>query len=207
MFKSLCGFVGLSRKIFNVLTIFLSFWVINSSSAFAQQDSFSKRFESRELGLMLQVYPAGVIPTLNYELISEKKLSYIFRVGGNFANRKNFSTYNNYEKGKGFGVSLGCRKYFSLKKGNLMAGVNTDVWNMWIDWENDIGNPNQSEGKSYTLVVQPWLEVGYSLKIGPSPFKLVISTGFGREINVITKGRDVGQGWMNSGVLYLQYIL
>ena len=78
---------------------------------------------------------------------------------------------------------------------------------MWIDWENDLDKINYTAGRSYTLVIQPWLEIGYFLKLGDSPIQIGLATGFGREINIITKGEDVGQGWMNSASLSFQYSL
>lgn len=160
-----------------------------------------------DLGLSVQFYPAGIISTANAELFLKEKTSVIFRLGSNFANRKDFSPYNDNEKGNGFGGTIGYRKHFNLRKGNIIVGFNTDIWNMWIDWKNDIGEINQTQGTSYTLVLQPWVEGGYFFSIKQSPLQLGISTGFGREINVDTNGKNVGQGWMNSVLLHFQYAI
>ncbi len=84
-------------------------------------------------------------------------------------------------------------------------GSNLDVWNMWIDWKNNIGQPNQTQGRTYTLVLQPWLEAGYFIPVNKSPIEIGITTGFGREINVITNGKPVGQGWIGSVSLVVQF--
>ncbi len=173
----------------------------------AQSDLKTKEASETILGLSEQVYPAGLITTLNTEVFVRENSSLIFRVGGNFANRKDFSPYNDNEKGSGFGGSLGYRKYFHRQKGSFLAGINTDVWNMWIDWQNNPGTPDQTQGQTNTLVLQPWLEGGYLKKIKNSPFQIGMTAGLGREINVITNGKEVGQGWMFSALFHFRYLL
>lgn len=189
-------------------TIFISILLISfqsvSYSQTVQKENSTKR---TDLGLSVQLYPAGIIATVNAEIFLKEKSSLLFRIGGNIADRKDFSPYNDNEKGNGYGGTIGYRKHFNLKRGNIIVGLNTDVWNMWIDWKNDIGKINQTQGTTYTLVLQPWLEAGYFLGIGKSPFQLGLSTGFGREINIVTNGKDVGQGWMNSVLLSFQYAI
>lgn len=181
--------------------LFLVFNYLFISKTIAQTESTKQTF----IGASAQAYPAGIIATVNTEIFYNKHTSIYLRVGGNFADRKDFSPNNDNEKGYGFGGSLGYRKHIILNRGNIILGANMDVWNMWIDWKNHIGEPNQTQGTTYTLVVQPWLEAGYFISIQKSPIQLGISTGFGREINVITNGKDVGQGWMNSIVLNVQF--
>ncbi len=157
------------------------------------------------LGLTFQWYPAGIIATANAEVYSGHKSSILFRIGGNFANRKDFSHWNDNEKGNGFGVTVGFRKHFIIGKGELITGLNADVWNMWINWKNNTGELNQTRGVTYTLVLQPLIEAGYFRSILQTPLKAGIGGGFGREINVFTKGKAVGQGWMGSILLSIQY--
>jgi hypothetical protein len=150
------------------------------------------------IGGSVQVYPAGVILNLvGMKNLSDRK-AILLRLGINLANRKDFSEYNDKETGGGFGASIGYRYFFPIKTGNFFAGLNTDIWNMWINWENEVVPPNKANGQSYTLVVQPWIEAGYEYPFKKNNFYIGLSTGFGREINVITSGKDVGQGWMNS---------
>ena len=181
--------------------LILIFNLIFISKAFAQTDSTKKTV----VGLSTQIYPAGLIATIHTELFYNKNTSLFFRAGGNFADRKDFSPFNDNEKGNGFGGSAGYRKYINLKKGNILLGSNLDVWNMWIDWKNNIGQPNQTQGRTYTLVLQPWLEAGYFISVNKSPIEIGITTGFGREINVITNGKPVGQGWIGSVSLVVQF--
>ena len=181
--------------------LILIFNLIFISKIIAQTDSTKQTF----IGASAQVYPAGIIATVHTEIFYNKHTSLYFRAGGNFADRKDYSPYNDNEKGSGFGISAAYRKYINLKKGSILLGGNLDVWNMWIDWKNDIGEPNQTQGTTYTLVLQPWLEAGYFIPIKKSAMQLGITTGFGREINVITNGKPVGQGWISSVALYFQY--
>ena len=193
----------MQNKFMSIVFLLLLF----SFQSISQTDKKEDSNRRTVLGLSVQLYPAGIITTANAEIVFKEKSSLLFRLGANFANRKDFSQYNDNEKGNGFGGTIGYRKHFNLKRGNIIVGLNTDVWNMWIDWKNNIGEINQTQGTTYTLVLQPWAEAGYFFSIKQSPVQLGISTGFGREINVVTNGKDVGQGWMNSVLLHYQYAI
>lgn len=156
-----------------------------------------------DLGLSVQLYPAGIIPTINLERYITENESLLFRLGANIVDRQDFSDENDQEEGGGFGGSFGYRKHFPLNKGKIVAGAHLDVWNLWIDWEDNLGTPNESSGTTYTLTLQPWLEAGYFFNIKNSASQLGITAGFGREINAITNGADVAQDWIGS--LSLQY--
>jgi len=175
------------------------------SSAHAQEELNETSYHRHTLGISFQLYPAGVITTITTEYIQINNSSLLLRIGGNFADRKDYSDYNDNETGAGFGGTIGYRRYFHMGNGKIIAGLNTDIWNMWINWKNDIGEANETSGQTYTLVLQPWLESGYFLQLNNSPIQLGITLGFGREINIITDGKDVGQGWMLSLLFYGQY--
>ncbi len=149
------------------------------------------------LGISVQGYPAGVIPTVNLERYHSETSSFLFRVGGNFVDRQDFSDENDEETGAGFGASVGYRKHFPVGNGKIVAGFHTDFWNLWIDWENDVGTAAETSGTTYTFVVQPWLEAGYFFNF-KNASELGITVGFGREINAITSGNDVEQGFIGS---------
>ena len=151
-----------------------------------------------EIGIQVQVYPAGIIPTLNAVLPQSKSLSWNFRLGLNITDRKDFSPVNDHEEGKGYGGSIGLQKHFVLGKGEIRTGLSCDVWNMKIDWENNKDTPLITSGKSTTLVVQPWIHGGYFVRPNKSKLSLGAGFGLGREINVKTSGREVAQGWMGS---------
>lgn len=173
----------------------------------AQQSLSEKQGTNTKLGISGQLYPAGIILTLNAEFQKDAKSSLVIRGGGNFADRKDFSPYNENEKGNGIGGSIGYHRYYALWKGNFVAGINSDIWNMWIYWKNKIGKPDQFQGRTYTLVLQPWIEAGYYHPIKSTPLQVGVMLAFGREINVITDGKGVGQGWMRSMLISFQYSL
>lgn len=184
-----------------ILLLPMIFYFSSSYSQTATKEPISKRMD---LGVSVQLYPAGVIPTLNLEHYLTERSSLVYRLGANIVDRQDFSDENDEEKGEGFGGSFGYRKHFPLKKGKIIAGLNMDIWNLWIDWKNDQNSLNMTSGTTYTLVVQPWLEGGYFFNLKNSSSQIGITTGFGREINVISDGKDVEQGWIAS--VSVQYL-
>lgn len=177
------------------------------SNSYSQNVTDEDSINKTNFGLSAQFYPAGIIATLNAEHYIEENSSLIFRLGGNFVDRKDFSDENDNEKGSGFGGSFGYRKHFPLKKGRIVLGLNIDAWNLWINWKNNIGEVNAASGTTYTLVLQPWLESGYFFNLKNSSSKIGITAGFGREINAITNGKDVEQDWIASLLLQYQFSL
>ncbi len=190
----------MERKLF-ILFLLLVFQFSGTYSQTAVKETNNKRMD---LGVSVQLYPAGIIPTLNLERYLTERSSLVYRLGANIVDRQDFSDENDEEKGEGFGGSFGYRKHFPLKKGKVIAGINMDIWNLWIDWENDPNSLNMTSGTTYTLVLQPWLEAGYFFDLKNSSSQIGISAGFGREINVITDGKDVEQGWIAS--VSVQYL-
>lgn len=179
--------------LFTVLTTFT--WM------HSQQNDSSKT----ELGVSAQFYPAGFIPTINLEHHLNQKSSLLFRLGANITDRQDFSDENVTEEGSGFGGSAGFRKRYPWGKGDFVAGFNTDVWSLNIDW-TDIGPTDAPiSGSTYILVVQPWLEAGYFLPIKNSKSQIGLTLGFGREINVITSDEEVAQGFIGSILLQYQF--
>jgi len=166
---------------------------------FSQRNDVSKTL----LGVSAQFYPAGFIPTLNLEHNISNDLSVLFRVGANFTDRKDFSDQNITEEGSGFGGSVGLRKHYTWGKGEAIIGFNADIWSMNIDWTDIAPNIGSTAGSTYILVLQPWLEAGYFIPIKNSNSRIGLTLGFGREINVVTSGEEVAQGFIGS--LSLQY--
>ncbi|WP_435624893.1 hypothetical protein [Flagellimonas sp.] len=162
--------------------------------------------EGTYLGVSVQAYPAGIIPTVNLETYLNEKSSLLFRLGGNFTDRQDFSDENLTEEGEGFGGSIGFRKHFPLKTGKIVAGLITDLWSLEIDWTDDIG-PNGSilSGTTDILVLQPYLEGGYFLPIKNSSSQIGLTLGFGREINIVTDGDEVAQGFIASIALQFMF--
>ncbi len=164
---------------------------------FAQNDSDNRT----DLGLSIQVYPAGLIPTLNLEKYLNENTSLLFRAGLNIVDRQDFSDFNDTEEGTGYGGTVGYRKHYPAGKGKFIAGLNLDVWSLSIDWTDTVGGDAFISGSTYTLVVQPWLEGGYFLPINNTKSQIGLTLGFGREINVIVNGDEVEQGFIASASL------
>ncbi len=174
--------------------------ILLSLVSLTAQDNPDKR---TDLGLSVQVYPAGVIPTVNVEHYFNEKSSLLIRAGLNIVDRQDFSDFNETEEGTGYGGSIGYRKHFPSGKGKFIAGLNLDVWSLTIDW-TDVGPADDLiSGSTYTLVIQPWLEGGYFLPIKNTKSQIGLTLGFGREINAITSGDEVEQGFIAS--ILLQY--
>jgi hypothetical protein len=173
---------------------------------------FSQTAENRankkiEIGTELQLYPVGFMPMITSNIFIKEDWALRFRIGGNFANRQDFSGYNDDEVAKGFGGSVGVVKYFpSWWKGKIFVGVTLDTWNMWTEWQDGTKTPNPTSGTTYNLVLQPWANVGYQYNIS-SKWNAGISAGFGREINVITRGEKVGEGWMGIATFSVNYVV
>ena len=190
----------------NRLTIILLLSIIYIPQAYSQTQEPATEHKTTAFGISAQFYPAGIIATINVDKFISEKSSLLFRAGVNLIERQDFSEVNDHEAGFGLGASFGYRKHFPLKKGHILAAFNTDVWNEWIDWENDISPIDETSGSTYTLVLQPWLETGYFTGVNKSSLQYGLTAGFGREINVITDGREVAQGWILSLLLHFQYI-
>jgi len=191
-------------KIARITKIIIGFIFYTSVSS-AQNLANDNRVKRMDIGISVQVYPAGVIPTINLERYISENSSFLFRLGGNFTDRQDFSDENDHEQGSGFGGSFGYRLHFPSVKGKMVAGIHLDAWNLWIDWED--ANASPISGTTYTLVLQPWLETGYFFPIKNSSSQIGITAGFGREINALTNGSKVAQDWIASLSLQYQFTL
>lgn len=190
----------------NHVKFIIAVFFINSLNTFAQSEE-NTGTKKIEIGAELQVYPVGYIPMVTTTVLFKESWALRFRLGGNFANRQDFSGYNDDEVASGFGGSIGVMKYFQpWDKGKPFVGLSIDTWNIWTDWRDDIETSNPTSGTTYNLVLQPWATVGYQYPIS-SKWNVAASVGFGREINVITRGEKVGEGWMGLATLAINYVV
>jgi len=177
-----------------------------SSIQLFSQDEENNHKRKMELGTELQLYPAGYMTMITSNIFIREDWTLRFRLGGNFANREDFSGFNDNEVAKGFGGSFGLVKYVPYWKGNFIFGASFDTWNMWTKWKDGINTTNPTSGTTYNLVIQPWVNAGYLYNLS-NKLNTGISLGFGREINVITRGEKVGEGWMGIATFSLNYVL
>lgn len=166
-------------------------------SAVAGQDKKNNKFLKKlHLGIEVQWYPAGWLigPAVMYSYSS--KHIFFTKLGVNIADRHNWSGINDNEEGIGYGISLGYRYLFSTKPGTFFIGTRGELYNTIIDWKNDIGLISQTNGSTRIIIYQPSIEIGYLIKTSNKKWSAVVSAGVGAEINIVTKGKPVGQGGM-----------
>lgn len=154
-----------------------------------------------EIGTELEVYPTGFMPTITSNIFIKQDWALRLRLGANLADRKDYSGLNDNETAKGFGGSIGIVKYFPIWKGNIIAGFTTDLWRMKTEWID-----NNQKGTTTNLVIQPWINSGYLYNV-TNKMNAGISIGFGKEINTMNKGEEVGQGWMGIATFSVNYSL
>ena len=177
--------------------IILFFLLLSSLNIKAQNIKTDSVLFHEEAGIEFQWYPAGIMPMLSYNYFINQKNAITSRFGINIANRHDWSGLNDFEKGSGFGGSVGYRHYFDPLKCGWVIGAKTDLWGMKIDWKNktsDTGWP--VNGTSKTLVLQPSVEAGYLWNPGSYKWSIGAIGGAGQEINIKTTGKEVGQGGM-----------
>ncbi|MEQ9308212.1 MAG: hypothetical protein RLN90_02085 [Balneolaceae bacterium] len=153
------------------------------------------------IGIESHIYPAGVIPSIRYDLGITENLTFNSRIGYKFTNRSDWGKRDN-EEGRGFGFGLGFEQTNFLAE-NLSLNFRTDLWFMNIDWyeerifdcpENANCAPYLSgTGSTDVLVLQPSLGFAYQFPVSKQ-FFFKPSLSFGYEINVHTEGEEVGGG-------------
>jgi len=174
------------RKVYLLLFLFY----LNQTEA--QQSSLPNPPWYQTTGIEFQAYPAGQIYGIRIEQTYKWFHNFNLRIGYNRAFRKNFSGLNDNEQGGGLGISPGYR--YNFLKGSfwkLYAGVRCDLWWLNIHWKDKNHIPR--EGTSSITVLQPTAQIEYEVKSN-SHWSITLSLAFGREINIITKGKPVGQG-------------
>jgi hypothetical protein len=177
----------------------IAFIILTTSSCIntkAQQKTMTSAVSKFQVGAEVQWYPAGWLigPVANYFISPKHILN--FRAAINIADRHNWSGLNDDERGTGYGGSVGYRYLFTPAKNSFLIGARVDLFNTKIKWKNNIGTAQQTSGTTTTLVLQPSVELGYRIKLKNQKWNILFAGGIGEEINVRTKGRDVGQGGM-----------
>jgi len=185
-----------------IITLLLTLSIPPGAKSQAKQSAHNKI----ELGFELQRYPVGYMPMLTSNVFLNETWALRVRVGGNFADREDFSDFNDDETAQGFGGSAGVVRYIPYGKGNFTLGASIDTWNMWTDWKDGLDTSNPTSGQTYNLVLQPWINGGYLFDLS-NTWNVGASLGVGREINVITRGENVGEGWMGILTLSANYQL
>ena len=142
-------------------------------------------------GIELQGYPTGFISTLVlYKEFNNKNFVHA-RIGYNLIRHGDAGVHQD-ERGDGWGGSLGFDRSLKVRNTNVLLGARCDIWYNILDWKNNIGQPTQFTGTTKVTVVQPTVRLSYPIKIGVN--YIVPALAFGSEVNVKTRGDEVGQG-------------
>lgn len=149
-------------------------------------------FCQTEIGLEFQVYPTGLLSGihLEYEIGTHSGLQ--GRIGYNLVRHRDLGVQED-ERGGGFGGTLGYRYYSKVDRKGLMLGVRCDLWWNELDWRNNIGLLNETNGTTRVTVLQPTAELGYVL-LSKNELLILPTIALGAEINIKTEGAEVGQG-------------
>ena len=145
-----------------------------------------------DLSFAFQAYPTGLISGLQIEKGFQDKNAIHFRFGYQFIRHGDLGVQED-ERGDGFGGSLGYKRYFKDDFQGLFLAARSDLWWNTLDWTNDIDQPNATHGTSKIVVLQPTLQTGYLIPFGKD-FFFTPTLSFGYEVNIQTKGADVGEG-------------
>ena len=168
-----------------IISIF-SFLLLTGSSI--AQTEENKYFE---LGLEAQQYPTGFLFGLRSEIGLKSHNVIDIRVGYNLLDHKDFGVQES-EKGGGFGFTLGYRYYFNPDNQKWFLGARSDLWFNEVDWFDNREDEMRS-GMTNVVVLQPTAIVGYRFLI-KEHWVITPTLAFGAEINIKTKGEEVGQG-------------
>lgn len=166
--------------------------------------SFSVYSQKMNAGLEYQYYPAGHVPSLRAEYFTSSNYSLLVNLGLNITDRKDYSSKNDTEVGKGWGFGLGMNRYTNwLEKQKIYFGARIYLWQLAIDWTNKTTIP--PKGKTDVLVLQPTAHVGIAIPM-KQKFKWHLFLAQGYEYNAKTKGQEVEGSWITLGGLSLNYI-
>ncbi len=145
-----------------------------------------------DVTLELQAYPTGIIPGVRIERGFSGQHAVHLRLGYQFIDHRDLGVQDD-EKGQGLGFSLGYKRYFRPEFRGWFLGAKSDIWWNQIDWTQRPGTITEVKGTADIVVLQPTLEGGYNFLLGNN-WVLSPSVAFGWELNVVTNGREVGQG-------------
>ena len=191
LFKSLLE----NKSNLMIKNLVLSFSLLFISCvAFTQsEDSAITRNDFLDIGIEFQAYPTGLIPGLRIEKGFAGKHAVHFRFGYQWIRHRDLGVHDD-ERGNGYGFTLGYRKYFQDNFKGWSISSRCDLWANDLDWtdESPLGDITIT-GNTKVKVIQPTLDLGYTFIFGKHTV-LTPTVAFGYEVNVQTKGKDVGEG-------------
>jgi hypothetical protein len=162
------------------------------------------------ISLDSQIYPAGVITGLRFEFPISEQTQVFVRGGFNITDRRNWGVQKE-EEGQGFGIGGGI-EFTNSNYERLSMILRTDIWFLNIDWQKPtvicpIVPPcfeSDTPQSTKVTVLQPTIGFGYQIPVSGS-FFLKPSLSLGYEINVHTRGEEVGEGTIILGGIQAGY--
>ena len=145
-----------------------------------------------DLGIEFQAYPTGLIPGFRIERCFGNKNAVHLRVGYNWIRHRDLGVHED-ERGDGFGMTVGYKRYFKENFQGIFLGFKNDLWFNTLRWKDGVDSPTIITGETKITVVQPSAELGYFFNYGKNGF-FAPSIAFGYEVNVKTNGAPVGEG-------------
>lgn len=146
-----------------------------------------------QIGIEIQQYPTGFLFGAHAEIGLNSHHAIDFRLGYNLLDHQDFGVHDD-EKGGGFGFSAGYRYYFKPNNQAWFLGARTDLWFNEVEWKDLAdGAIEAMEGTTNVTVLQPTAMIGYVFVLNERLI-LTPTLAFGAEINIKTKGADVGEG-------------
>lgn len=183
-------------------TLILSFIIICLPTVIFAQSSIS---------IETQAYPAGVIPGLRIDFSLSDDVEFFARGAYNFTNRRDWGVHEN-EKGGGAGFGIGA-EFTNSNLNQFSLNIRADLWFMDVDfYDFETICPfvppcfeQRIDGSSDVTVLQPTIGFGYQIPLSGS-FFIKPSLNLGYEINIKTKGEDVGEGAILLGGIQIGYL-
>jgi len=172
-----------------IFTIVISFSICRI--LYAQEESTQRHIGN--IGIDVQGYPTGAIVTLRYEHAIKERHAVNVRAGYNIIRHRNLGVQDD-ERGGGGGFSLGYRFYLKEQQHGFFFGAKSDVWFNEIQWKSSPNNADERSGITNIIVLQPTAEAGYCWAVANNQLGIAPYIALGSEINVMTKGEEVGQG-------------
>ena len=144
------------------------------------------------LGPEVQVYPTGIIPGIRFETDLNEKSAINFRLGFQWIRHRDLGVHED-ERGDGYGISVGYKRYLTSDKTGFSLSLRLDLWNNSLEWKDNIGETDEISGLTDIIVLQPTLVLEDAFTLWDGTL-LIPSIGFGYEWNIKTDGEPTGEG-------------
>jgi hypothetical protein len=143
------------------------------------------------LGIEAQGYPTGIIVGISADFFPGEDSKIHLRFGYNLVRHGSAGEHFD-ERGGGIGITGGY-DLMPLNSKRWVFGLRTDLWFNSIDWHEIYPNDLEERGTTDVTVLQPTAQVGLRVPLGKY-FELIPNLSLGYEINIRTRGEEVGQG-------------